>query len=69
LCYAPPGSAPFSHTPIIANSDRDLFMQRIKARMFGATEYLVAPVNEKQLLALLKKYLNFSSIIEYSTIL
>ena len=48
---------------------RDLFMQRIKARMFGATEYLVAPVNEKQLLALLKKYLNFSSIIEYSTIL
>jgi twitching motility two-component system response regulator PilG len=59
----------FRHTPIIVFSDRDLFMQRIKARMFGATEYLVAPVNEKQLLTLLEKYLNFSSIIENSTIL
>ncbi len=47
----------------------DLFMQRIKARMFGATDYLVAPINEKQLITLLERYLNFSSIIENSTIL
>lgn len=62
-------SSVFRHTPIIVFSDRNLFMQRIKARMFGATEYLVAPVNEKQLLTLLEKYLNFSSVIENSTIL
>lgn len=56
------------HTPIIVFSC-NLFIQRIKAQLFGATEYLVAPVNEKKLLTLLEKYLNFSRIIESSTIL
>ncbi len=62
-------SSLFRPTPIIVLSTQDLFIQRLKARMLGATDYLAAPVTEVQLLALLKKYLNFCNPVDSSIIL
>lgn len=57
-------SSLFRSTPIIILSNQNLCIERIKARMLGATDYLIAPVTETQLLVLLEKYLNFHSIID-----
>jgi twitching motility two-component system response regulator PilG len=52
-------SSVFRDTPIVILGTQDLFIHRIKARMLGATEYLIAPTTAKKLLTLLAKYLNF----------
>lgn len=63
-------SSSFRSTPIIILTTQDFFVERIKARMLGATDYLIAPVTEQQLLELLEKYLNnFRSNVDSSTIL
>ncbi len=59
-------SSAFRDTPIVIVGTQDLFIQRIKARMLGVTDYLVAPITEKKLSTLLEKYLNFRSIIDSS---
>lgn len=59
----------FRYTPIIMLSSRDIFIQRIKARMIGATDYLTTPVSEKTLLIFLEKYLNFRNVIDSSLFL
>ena len=59
FCTMLRGSKAFRDTPIIILGTQDLLIERIKARMLGATEYLLTPITEKQLLILLEKYLNF----------
>ncbi|MBW4662616.1 MAG: response regulator [Chroococcus sp. CMT-3BRIN-NPC107] len=61
-------SSVFRSTPIILLSSKDLFIERIKARMLGATDYLIAPIIEQQLLVLIEKYLNFRTIIDSPTL-
>lgn len=62
-------SSSFRYTPIIMLSSRDIFIQRIKARMIGATDYLTTPVSEKKIQVFLEKHLNFRSIIDSSIFL
>lgn len=62
-------SSIFRDTPIVVVGTQDLYMERIKARMLGVTDYLFAPITEKKLLTLLEKYANFRSIIDSSIIL
>lgn len=59
LCAMLRHSRVFRDTPIVILGNQDLFIERLKARMLGATEYLIAPITEKKLLTLLEKYLNF----------
>lgn len=61
-------SSIFRSTPIILVSRKDLFIERIKARMLGATDYLIVPVIEQQLLSSIEKYLNFRTIVDSSTV-
>lgn len=62
-------SSSFRYTPIIMLSDRDIFVRRIKARMIGATDYLITPVSEKKIQVFLEKYLNFRTIVDSSMFL
>ncbi len=69
LCAMLRCSSIFRDTPIVVVGTQDLYMERIKARMLGVTDYLFAPITEKKLLTLLEKYANFRSIIDSSIIL
>lgn len=69
LCAMLRCSSIFRDTPIVIVGNQDLYMERIKARMIGVTDYLLAPITEKKLLILLEKYANFRSIINSSIIL
>lgn len=57
LCAMLRKSVAFSQIPIIMLTSKDGFIDRIKARMVGATEYLTKPFKEKELLAIVGKYL------------
>lgn len=49
--------APCFHTvPIVMLTGKDSFVDRVKANMVGATDYLTKPFNEPELLALVEKY-------------
>jgi DNA-binding response OmpR family regulator len=39
----------------------DQFIDRVRAQMLGATDYLTKPFADRELLMLVEKYLNFSS--------
>ncbi|MEE3715507.1 response regulator [Tumidithrix elongata RA019] len=58
LCAMLRKSSIFSQTPIIMLTGKDGFIDRVKARMVGATEYLTKPFGEKELLTIVEKYLN-----------
>jgi len=57
LCAMFRKSIAFSQIPIIMLTGKDGFVDRIKARMVGATEYLTKPFKEKELLTVVEKYL------------
>jgi len=57
LCAMFRKSIAFSQIPIIMLTGKDGFIDRIKARMVGATEYLTKPFGEKELLTIVEKYL------------
>jgi len=57
LCAMFRKSVAFSQIPIIMLTGKDGFIDRIKARMVGATEYLTKPFREKELLIVVEKYL------------
>jgi twitching motility two-component system response regulator PilG len=57
LCAMLRKSIAFSQIPIIMLTGKDGFIDRIKARMVGATEYLTKPFKEKELLTVVEKYL------------
>jgi twitching motility two-component system response regulator PilG len=49
-------STVFRQTPIVMLTGKDGFIDRVKARMAGATDYLTKPFGEQELLMLVEKY-------------
>uniref|UniRef100_A0A832H1P3 Protein PatA n=1 Tax=Oscillatoriales cyanobacterium SpSt-402 TaxID=2282168 RepID=A0A832H1P3_9CYAN len=49
-------STAFRQTPIVMLTGKDGFIDRVKARMVGATDYLTKPFGESELLMLVEKY-------------
>jgi twitching motility two-component system response regulator PilG len=56
LCAMLRSSNAFRQTPIVMLTGRDGFLDRVKARMAGATDYLTKPFGPGELLALVEKY-------------
>ncbi len=53
----------FRFLPIIMLTGQDGFINRIRARMVGATDYLTKPFNDTELLMLVKKYLQNRTVL------
>lgn len=60
LCAMLRRASAFRQTPIIMLTGVDQFIDRVRARMLGATDYLSKPFANSELLMLVEKYL-FSS--------
>ncbi|MBE9139021.1 response regulator [Nodosilinea sp. LEGE 07088] len=56
LCAMLRHSSAFRQTPIIMLTGKEGFLDRVKARMVGATDYLTKPFGSGELLALIEKY-------------
>jgi twitching motility two-component system response regulator PilG len=56
ICAMLRRSTVFRGTPIIMLTGKDGFIDRVKARMVGATDYLTKPFGEGELLMLVEKY-------------
>jgi twitching motility two-component system response regulator PilG len=56
LCAMLRQSSAFRQTPIVMLTGKDGFIDRVKARMVGATDYLTKPFGENELLMLVEKY-------------
>lgn len=56
ICAMLRKSTAFRQTPIVMLTGRDGFIDRVKARMVGATDYLTKPFGESELLMLVEKY-------------
>lgn len=56
LCGMLRRSSAFATIPIIMLTGKDCFIDRVKARMVGATEYLTKPFGEKELLTTIEKH-------------
>jgi twitching motility two-component system response regulator PilG len=54
-------STVFRQTPIIMLTGKDGFIDRVKARMVGATDYLAKPFGEEELVMLVEKYVGGGS--------
>lgn len=57
ICAMLRTSTAFRQTPIVMLTGKDGFIDRVKARMVGATDYLTKPFGESELLMLLEKYI------------
>ena len=58
ICAMLRHSQAFQSTPIIMLTGKEGFIDRIRARMMGATDYLTKPFGEQELLLLIEKYVN-----------
>lgn len=56
LCAMLRQSTVFRQTPIVMLTGKDGFIDRVKARMAGATDYLTKPFGSQELLTLVEKY-------------
>jgi twitching motility two-component system response regulator PilG len=56
ICAMLRKSTAFRQTPIVMLTGKDGFIDRVKARMVGATDYLTKPFGENELLTLVEKY-------------
>lgn len=56
ICAMLRKSTAFRQTPIVMLTGKDGFIDRVKARMVGATDYLTKPFGEGELLTLVEKY-------------
>lgn len=56
ICAMLRKSTVFRQTPIIMLTGRDGFIDRVRARMVGATDYLTKPFGESELLTLVERY-------------
>ncbi|MEM1280144.1 MAG: response regulator [Cyanobacteria bacterium P01_H01_bin.152] len=61
LCAMLRQSTIFRQTPIIMLTGRDGFIDRVKARMAGATDYLTKPFGAHELLTLVEKYVGLGN--------
>jgi twitching motility two-component system response regulator PilG len=61
LCAMLRKSSTFHRTPIVMLTGKDGYIDRVKARIVGATEYLTKPFGEKELLTTVEKYLGISN--------
>jgi twitching motility two-component system response regulator PilG len=50
-------STAFRQTPIVMLTGKDGFIDRVRAKMVGATDYLTKPFGESELLMLIEKYM------------
>lgn len=57
LCAMLRQSTAFRHTPIVMLTGKEGFIDRVRARMVGATDYLTKPFGEHEILMLLEKYI------------
>jgi twitching motility two-component system response regulator PilG len=57
LCHLWRQTKALRHTPIIMLTGQEGLLERVKAKMVGATDYLSKPFGENELLLLLEKYL------------
>lgn len=56
ICAMLRRSTAFRQTPIVMLTSKDGFIDRVKARMVGATDYLTKPFGDSELLMLVEKY-------------
>jgi twitching motility two-component system response regulator PilG len=56
ICAMLRNSTAFRHTPIVMLTGIDGFIDRVQARMAGATDYFTKPFGESELLMLVEKY-------------
>jgi len=56
ICAMLRNSSAFRETPIIMLTGKDGFIDRVKAHMVGATDYLTKPFGEVELLTLVEQY-------------
>jgi twitching motility two-component system response regulator PilG len=49
-------STAFRQVPIVMLTGKDGFIDRVRARMIGATDYLTKPFGENELLMLVERY-------------
>ncbi|MEB3336177.1 MAG: response regulator [Leptolyngbyaceae bacterium] len=57
ICAMLRQSSAFRQTPIVMLTGKDGFIDRVKARMAGATDYLTKPFGASELLMLVEKYI------------
>ncbi|BAU10306.1 response regulator receiver protein [Leptolyngbya sp. NIES-3755] len=57
ICAMLRQASAFRQTPIIMLTGKDGFIDRVRARMVGATDYLTKPFGEHEILMLLEKYI------------
>ena len=62
ICAMLRRSTAFRQTPIVMLTGKDGFIDRVKARMVGATDYLTKPFGDSELLMLVEKYIGKSDI-------
>jgi len=65
ICAMLRHSSIFRVLPIIMLTGKDGFIDRVKARMVGATDYLTKPFTDTELLMLVEKYINKESWWEH----
>jgi twitching motility two-component system response regulator PilG len=58
-------STAFRQTPIIMLTGKDGFIDRVRARMVGSTDYLTKPFGANELLMLLEKYIGLGTLPGY----
>ncbi|MFM7470790.1 MAG: response regulator [Nodosilinea sp. LVE1205-7] len=57
LCAMLRQASVFRQTPIVMLTGKEAFLDRVKARMVGATDYLTKPFGPGELIALVEKYI------------
>jgi twitching motility two-component system response regulator PilG len=62
LCAMLRCSNMFRQTPIVMLTGKDWFIDRVRARMVGATDYLTKPFTERELLMIVEKHLQLNRI-------
>jgi twitching motility two-component system response regulator PilG len=63
ICAMLRHSTAFRLIPIIMLTGKDGFIDRVRARMVGATDYLTKPFADNELLMLVEKYINIDSTV------
>lgn len=68
ICAMLRSSTAFRQTPIVMLTGKDGFVDRLRARMVGATDYLTKPFGESELLMLIEKYIGLPASESFSAL-